>query len=334
MESGPVEQSGVHAPIVGSSLGPYLYNCAILHPRVRTVSPELALAVTDALGRRQATSPALDSAGPGYVSEEAHRGHLRDLEARSGLAAVFDAGHWIATTSTDPVMRFLAASPGPHDLVERFRRLERRFHLGHRTVFDMGRSQMRVAHLAVWGPEPQAAESVFVCGASAGMLERIGARHIQVVISAPNRAPVYVRPGREPTTIGALDSPVRWRTTWQPQQPEEVVMAGLPAQLRNLVAADPAACWTVESAARRLGLSPRTLQRRHQNAGTQFSSTVSDGRLDAAESLLLRTGLPATEIAAACGFFDLPHLTRHLVRRHETTPGRFRLSGDGPKQRC
>ncbi|MFD9006101.1 AraC family transcriptional regulator [Streptomyces sp. NPDC059582] len=56
-------------------------------------------------------------------------------------------------------------------------------------------------------------------------------------------------------------------------------------------------------------------------------------RVDRARRLLL-DGQPPGEVAAATGFYDQAHLTRHFKRLVGVTPGRYRLgpapSGDGP----
>lgn len=83
---------------------------------------------------------------------------------------------------------------------------------------------------------------------------------------------------------------------------------------------------TLEALARELGTHPshlvRVFRRRYKLPPHRY---VVGRRLDRARGLLL-DGLPIAEVAAACGFHDQAHLTRHFRALLATTPGAYRAS--------
>ncbi|KWV34282.1 helix-turn-helix transcriptional regulator [Micromonospora rifamycinica] len=80
---------------------------------------------------------------------------------------------------------------------------------------------------------------------------------------------------------------------------------------------------TLELAAREFDVSPAHLVRSFTGAyGLAPHAYLTGRRIDAARRLLLR-GVPAGQVAAATGFYDQPHLTRHFRRYLGVTPGRY-----------
>jgi AraC-like DNA-binding protein len=93
----------------------------------------------------------------------------------------------------------------------------------------------------------------------------------------------------------------------------------LRAELKRL---GPAA--TLETAARSMGLTARTLQRRLAAAGTSFHRVRSELRLQEAQRMLEDTNDKITSIASALGFSTHQHLS-HLFRRWTgKTPSEWR----------
>jgi AraC-like DNA-binding protein len=76
--------------------------------------------------------------------------------------------------------------------------------------------------------------------------------------------------------------------------------------------------------ARRIGMSPRNLQRALSKEQTTYLDLSSAARRAAAERLLLRRELATAEIAYALGFGDVPAFHRAFVRWTGSTPGEFR----------
>ncbi len=88
---------------------------------------------------------------------------------------------------------------------------------------------------------------------------------------------------------------------------------------------------TLAAMARTLGASPTHLVRAFTRTfGVPPHAYLVGRRVDAARRLIL-DGVPAADVAAATGFHDQPHLTRHFRRYVGTTPGRFRAAPEGPE---
>jgi AraC-like DNA-binding protein len=83
---------------------------------------------------------------------------------------------------------------------------------------------------------------------------------------------------------------------------------------------------TLEALARDLGVHPSHLVRVFRREyGLPPHRYLVGRRLDRARRLLL-DGVPIAEVAAATGFHDQSHLTRHFRALLGTTPGRFRMA--------
>lgn len=80
-------------------------------------------------------------------------------------------------------------------------------------------------------------------------------------------------------------------------------------------------------AARRLGVSVRSLQRLLSDAGTTFTAEVADARVRAARRLLLDTDAPLADIARDIGCSSLPHFSTLFRRRTGESPSAFRARG-------
>ncbi|HMG56468.1 MAG TPA: AraC family transcriptional regulator [Kofleriaceae bacterium] len=81
---------------------------------------------------------------------------------------------------------------------------------------------------------------------------------------------------------------------------------------------------TLELAARRLRLSPRTLQRRLREEGTSHNAVIDDARRSLASRLLTQSGLAIAEVAFALGFSEPGALHRAFKRWTGMTPAAFR----------
>jgi AraC-like DNA-binding protein len=106
---------------------------------------------------------------------------------------------------------------------------------------------------------------------------------------------------------------------------------GAAAQVRALlVEMLPAGVATMRRAAARLGVSPRTLQRRLADDGTSFAALLEETRQRLAAHYLADPSLPVAEIAFLLGY-DEP---RSFYRAHRswsgTTPGAVRRAGRRP----
>ncbi len=103
------------------------------------------------------------------------------------------------------------------------------------------------------------------------------------------------------------------------------------ARLREIVAeirerfAD--AAFSPQSLAGKLGVTPRYIQHLLQETGLSFTERVLELRLQRAREMLADPRydrLKASEIAAACGFNEIPYFNRCFRRRFGGTPTQFR----------
>jgi AraC-like DNA-binding protein len=80
----------------------------------------------------------------------------------------------------------------------------------------------------------------------------------------------------------------------------------------------------LEDAARELGCSPRSLQRRLDAEGTTFQKQLDDARVSAAIPLILDSEVKLAAIAAKLGFSSLPAFSRLFRRVTGRSPSAFR----------
>ena len=79
--------------------------------------------------------------------------------------------------------------------------------------------------------------------------------------------------------------------------------------------------------ARRMGVSPRSLQRRLEALGTSFHDLCEEIRIALAKELLTQTTLPMSEIAVRLGFANQANLTRAIKRWFGASPRAVRADG-------
>ena len=87
----------------------------------------------------------------------------------------------------------------------------------------------------------------------------------------------------------------------------------------------------LERAARELGLSTRTLQRRLGEAGTSFKVEVGRARVEAAQALLVETDASLTAIAHDVGCSSLQHMSVLFRRFSGRPPSAWRLRAEADR---
>lgn len=80
----------------------------------------------------------------------------------------------------------------------------------------------------------------------------------------------------------------------------------------------------LEEVARRLAMSPRSLQRRMREVGTTYQEFVNDTRADLAASYLEEGAMPVGEIAFLLGYSEPSAFYRSFKRARGVTPREFR----------
>jgi AraC-like DNA-binding protein len=103
-------------------------------------------------------------------------------------------------------------------------------------------------------------------------------------------------------------------------------LSGEPDVLRELRAhlAANVASPSLDDAARAIGLSMRTLQRRLADAGTSFETQVQHVRVATARRMLEETDVPVTTIALEVGFQTAQHFSTSFKQRTGETPTSYR----------
>lgn len=96
---------------------------------------------------------------------------------------------------------------------------------------------------------------------------------------------------------------------------------------RLLTEALPGGCSVADDAARRLGMSKRSLQRRLAEEGTSFKSILVSVRRELSASYLKDSDLSVPEISHLLGFRDTSSFFRAFQGWHGTTPKAYRDKG-------
>lgn len=125
--------------------------------------------------------------------------------------------------------------------------------------------------------------------------------------------------------LDALGRSLRRRRDGGPER----VPAGLAERMRDLLDASMGSGLTLRAAAETLEAHPTHLVRAFSRRfGLPPHRYLTGRRVDAARRLLL-AGWPVAEVAAAVGFYDQAHLTRHFRRYLGVSPARYRGSVAG-----
>jgi AraC-like DNA-binding protein len=125
-------------------------------------------------------------------------------------------------------------------------------------------------------------------------------------------------PGGDPVTAAAAEAQCgRLLESLSPA-------GGLVMRLRRQLLDHPGRLPTQDEAARRLGLSRRSLRRRLAEEGTSFRALVDEIRFGLIAGYLENTALSLDEIAARTGFSDAANLSHAFRRWTGDTPGRWR----------
>lgn len=127
------------------------------------------------------------------------------------------------------------------------------------------------------------------------------------------------RAGADPALFSVLETHARMLLE---QLPTPVDLAGrvreaIEAELRG---GDP----RLESVARRLAMSPRTLQRRLRDEGIHFNDLLDTMRFRAAKSYLAKGDVAGTEVAYLLGFSEPSSFNRAFKRWSGQTPTEYR----------
>lgn len=246
--------------------------------------------------------------------------------AAGGWVAISDAATHLLDRPRDGRLDKLVSHNSLADLFVAGTELQRTFHVGHATSFEISDASVRIRHDALLGRPPMPSESLFLAAVQ---------RHVIAMCTgfAPSLS-VTLDEGRivDPAVEFASGVNCRRLAYWEFGSID--VIAGsatdVAPRVEDLVARDPSRTWRVEDVAQRLAISQRTLQRSLHAEGTTFRNCVRTTRLVIARSLVERTDLSIGSISAATGFADHAHLARCFRAAFGTSPSRARAATLGP----
>lgn len=282
-----------------------------------------------ALGlRRQGIAPpAMAPPAGAHVPLADKRALLDSLLKRHGGQVLLRIGEAAADARDEPVAVALTMARDPHDLLERWQRLERFVHSRHRVVVRQDGAQGLVLHHVSRQPgqPPTRAEDLLVIGLLVSLMQRLGTQDLRARLHGEA---LWRFDGGRWSDAPLADDCSCWSMQWRSLgQTAGAVPAGAHeavAVAYRLLAADPSRRWTVQALAREMAMSTRSLQRSLSDGGSRFSDLLTHARLGVSARLLVQTGRSPAEVAYACGFADQAHLGRAFKRHSALTPGRYR----------
>jgi AraC-like DNA-binding protein len=265
------------------------------------------------------------------LAEEEHNSLLKLLLSSHGAESVLSAGHGLGLSGDNPILHMLASCSEHAELFEVYERLEPLFHLGNKTIHTMIPNGAHIRHVPRLSQSIHIAESLFICGAQIGMLERIGCTQVHALFDET----VVVRPTEHTNkqsqqSISMNNKAIRlsntWKLTWTSSPSRHRIEAGpsFSRDVERLILEQPARRWKLELVGEVFGTSTRSVQRRLQQESVKFADLLVRTRTNAAEQYLARTSIPINEISLLCGFSDQSHLNAATRRLKGTTPLQIR----------
>jgi AraC-like DNA-binding protein len=252
---------------------------------------------------------------------------------------VLSAGQHLDKVAHDPIWAAAMASSGPWVLLDKWRRFEGFAHWNNRTRQSaLGDNSVGFERFGMDGQAPGGPENLLICGLLTGLLKRVGCEGL--VCRLGQRQDLLVD-GNGEIQAGSLDldDTDQWQISWTNVRPRTeprdtaVNFRNLPLtrklgpsllRIVELLQQDPSRTWSLTDAARSVGMSARTLQRRLQDADLSFSRVTRLIRIQEASELLAKSDLPVTVIGFCAGFSDSAHFSRDFNLSTGMSPTAFR----------
>ncbi len=197
-----------------------------------------------------------------HTSIDKKRSILAEVLAVAGPLAILKIGEAADEMPEEPVHLALRAARDTHDLISRWQRLERFVHSRHRIVIDQSEdNRLALRHVSERADQPpRAEEDLLVFGVIVALMCSIGAKGLRAKMR--NSKAWQFDDGWQSTVLS--EDTAAWEITWSSVAPSpyRTQPDQAPAEaLRNLLRSDLIRRWTIDDAARELGLSSRSLQR-------------------------------------------------------------------------
>lgn len=283
------------------------------------------------MGLIQAGLAKQDLAGPpppagtgAHVPLATKREGVERILAAHGPLALLRIGEALPEVREAPLLAALESAKSPMEMIDRWRRMEAYVHSKHRTeVVRAMDGEIVLRHISLTpGGRPLRSEDLLIFGV---LIALIGLTGVKDVRAKPIGEEVWVFDGAWGHAPLSEDC-AEWQICWtEATVPEDAAQPDLrsPA-LQQLILADPMKRWSISHAARELGMSTRSLQRRLQGKNKTFSQVVADIRAATAVRLLDQTDLSLNEIGFLSGFSDQAHFTRSFKSAMAITPKQYR----------
>ncbi|MEO0359892.1 MAG: helix-turn-helix transcriptional regulator [Pseudomonadota bacterium] len=264
--------------------------------------------------------------GP-HVPLASKRDGVERILATHGPLALLRIGEALPDIRDAPVLAAFESSRTPLDAIERWRRLEVFAHSRHRTeVMDAEARRVVLRHYSIRdGEPPKRSEDLLIFGVLVALIAWVSASGLRA--RPTGDAAWCLQDAWEAPPIAEDCSCwiIEWDEAAAPSTPDDAQAV----DLTDLIRSDLLRRWTIGAAAKEIGASTRTLQRRLQARGGTFSQLVADIRASAAVRLLSSTDRPLGEIGFLCGYADQAHFARSFKAAMAVTPRTFRtISGD------
>lgn len=273
---------------------------------------------------------------------EPYRTYLQNVLRHCGGEAILSAGRRLEGTS-DPLLFVLLNSDSVSLLIEKEARLGRFIHSRHvvRVIVEKPNGVV-LEHVSNELEDPLPEENLASAGLHISLLEQLGCHGLRLrfPFSESSERWIYEN-GEYKPGIGNAGFH-RWHFEWDAFTPTRKPLAGLDALLLSgdtgpelaeapaevlailrVVQGDMARTWTLNHVAKRLAVSPRSLQRSLAQADTSFSKVITEWRLAEARRLLMSTELSITDIGYICGFSDTSHFSRRFKAYYGESPSAY-----------
>lgn len=263
--------------------------------------------------------------------------------ATHGPAALLKVGQSVSRLAFDPLGAALLAAHGGPDLIARWRRLERYVHTRHPIVVrGVSETEAILDHRGDAEDPPPPAVNYLLSGVIAGLLAATGCLDLCLAIGPEDGGLVVIEAGRViDSTPASAEQTGLWRLRWTPGAKPPLPLPALCSQPDQhlsrssrdaiaLIESDLLVIWSLQRLARRLGQSPRTLQRRLASDGLSLQVLRRASQIRNASLMLLNRTASLASIGFACGFSDSAHFTRAFREVTGMNPTEF-MTAASPK---
>ena len=283
---------------------------------------------------------------------DAKRMLLHEVQHQLGIEALLQLGQGVHDQVSDSLFPILIHPGKPFAVLEAWLRLERYIHSKHR-IQQIARGPNSVKHKHVStskGSQPSAQEDLVVIGVLIALLQQSRCTGIEVKLGNGLAVwPIDPRRGdpRQLEAAAQQGSTQCWTIGWDLQadelgkvsnanhsalalaRPEKAYVESQSArnfssQVRAILDQGNLITTSIESLAKALQTSPRTLQRRLAEEGARFVDIMGTDRAERASRLLAYSSESLAHIGFAVGYSDQAHFSRDFLRRVGLRPQQYR----------